>query len=158
MTMLINEDGRFAELFRAYQSTEYRVLADEPFSMYVGKRCLEIKRLFEKRLVKSAVFITAFNPRSEKLSDEENVALLFQMEQEIKAMGYQVIDGIGIGQDSVTAWTEQSLLALGMTESEADSLSSRYEQNAYVLVTSDCIPTLIADFGEGVQLRSSHST
>lgn len=126
--------------------------------MYVEKRCLQIKRLFEKRLVNSAVFITAFNPRSEKLSDEENVARLFQMEQEIKAMGYEVINGIGIGQDSVTAWTEQSLLVLGMVESEADSLSSRYEQNAYVFVASDCIPILIADFGDGVQLRSSHST
>ena len=156
--MLIKEDGRFSELFRAYQSTEYRILADEPFSMYVGKRCLEIKRLFEKSLVNSAVFITAFNPRSEKLSDEENVARLFQMEQEIKAMGYQLIEGIGIGQDSVPVWTEQSLLVLGMSESEADSLSRRYEQNAYVFVASDCIPTLIADFGNGVQLRSSHST
>jgi hypothetical protein len=80
------------------------------------------------------------------------------MEQEIKAMSYQVIDGIRIGQDSVTAWTEQSLLVLGMTETEVDSLSSSYKQNAYVLVTSDCITTLLADFGDGVQLRSSHST
>jgi hypothetical protein len=158
MTMINHECGPFASLFRAYKSTEYRVYGDEPFSMFVGKRSAEIELLFKEHSVSSAVFITAYNPRSKQLSDEENKTRLFQMEHEIKSMGYQIIDGMGIGQDSVPAWTEESLLVLGMTESEADSLSSRYEQNAYVIAASDCIPMLIADFGDGVQLRSSHST
>lgn len=158
MTMTYQEDGPFSSLFRAYQSTEYRVLGDRPFSMLIGKHCSEVEQLFQQYSVASAAFITAFNPRSERLPDEENFARLLQMEQEIKAMGYQIIEGIGIGQDSVPVWTEQSLLVLGMSQSEADSLSSRYEQNAYVFVASDCIPTLIADFGNGVQLRSSQST
>lgn len=158
MTMINHKCGPFASLFRAYKSTEYRGYGDEPFSMYVGKKCSELERLFQEHSVSSAVFITACNPRSKQLSDAENKIRLFQMEQEIKSMGYQIIDGMGIGQEVEPTWTEQSFLVLGMTESEADSLSSRYEQNAYVLVAYDCIPTLIADFGDGVQLRSSHST
>lgn len=158
MTMTYHEGGQSSTLFRAYQSTEFRVNYDNPFSMLIGKHCSEIEQLFQWYSVASAAFMTPFNPRSEKLSDEENFARLFQMEQEIKSMGYRFIQGIGIGQSSELEWTEHSFLVLGMSESEANNLSSRYEQNAYVFVASDCIPTLIADFGNGVQLRSSHST
>lgn len=158
MTMINHECGPFASLFRAYKSTEYRVYGDEPFSMYVGKRSAEIEHLFQEHSVSSAVFITAYNPRSKQLSDEENKIRLFQMEQEIKLMGFKSIPAIGVGTDTEPAWSERSLLVLGMNESTADQLSIRYEQNAYVLVGEDCTPSLIADFGDGVQLRSSQST
>ena len=129
-------------LIRAYREAKYVVEYLEPIVLGIGQANQKIKELLEVFEVTTAAFITAFNPYSEVLSDTENEQAQNQLVSDIERLGCELV--YGYGQDMAEQWPrEQSLLALGITESQAETLADKYGQNGFVWIGSlDAFPVL----------------
>ena len=132
------------ELLEAYRRTEFVVKRkDAMLVLKVGVFNAGIKSLFEEMRVTSSAFITAFNPYSINKSDEDNQRRQFQLTAEIAHAGYQQIEGYGQGAGDGHTWSEESILVLNITYEEAMSYAQKYQQHAFVWISSDCVPLLV---------------
>ena len=76
-------------------------------------------------------FLTACNPRSEILPAAENARRMEALRSDLLAAGYVFWPGAGVSD--FTDWPqEESVLAVGVTNEQANVLAERYDQNAYV--------------------------
>lgn len=129
-------------LIRAYREAKYVIGMDTPIILRIGQANRQLKNLLDAHKVATAAFITAFNPYSEVLNDEENQAAQNSLLMDIQKFGLKVVDGYG--QDMAEEWPrESSVLALGITESQAEGLADKYGQNGFVWIGSlDAFPVL----------------
>jgi hypothetical protein len=75
--------------------------------------------------------VTAHNPGSVRLAAEENRTRHTRLEADVRARGYEVFPGEGVGDDG--EWPpEASLLILGMSRAEATALGHAHAQRAVV--------------------------
>ena len=130
------------ELWQAYLETDFKVFAENSFTMKVGQYSSELNSIIKKSKHSSAAFITAYNPYSQQLSDAENVARQEQLKIEIAKRGLTAIEGIG--QHPSNQWPgEPSLLVIGLSNAAAATLARQLEQNAFVWIDETSIPQLI---------------
>ena len=130
------------ELWQAYLETDFKVFAENSFTMKVGQYSSELNSIIKKSKYSSAAFITAYNPYSQQLSDAENVARQEQLKIEIAKRGLTTIEGVG--QHPSNQWPgEPSLLILGLNKAAAATLARQLEQNAFVWIDETSIPQLI---------------
>lgn len=129
-------------LIRAYREAKYVIGMDTPIILRIGQANRQLENLLHAHKVATAAFITAFNPYSEVLNDEQNQATQNSLLMDIKKLGLTVVDGYG--QDMAEEWPrESSILALGITESQAEGLADKYGQNGFVWIGSlDAFPAL----------------
>ena len=141
-------------LIRAYREAKYVVEYLEPIVLGIGQANQKLKELLEVFEVKTAAFITAFNPYSEVLSDAENEQAQNRLVSDIEGLGCELV--YGYGQDMAEQWPrEQSLLALGITESKAEILADKYGQNGFVWIGSlDAFPVLRLRYPIGLPTSS----
>lgn len=130
-------------LVSAYLTTRYQVdLTAVSFELRVGARSCELLDLYEREGCRTAAFVTAWNPRGERLEDAENSLRNRALLSDIAARGLPSFTGEGRGENS--GWPpEASLLALGLLVEEAAELGRRYEQNAIVWASDDATPMLV---------------
>ena len=83
------------ELWQAYLETDFKVFAENSFTLKVGQYSSELNSIIKKSKYSSAAFITAYNPYSQELSDVENVARQEQLKIQIAKRGLTAIEGIG---------------------------------------------------------------
>lgn len=120
-------------LVAAYRATTYWVMSPHgSFTLRIGAR----HELFDAPLqsvgVKEWAFVTACNPRSQQLSESENVRRHAQLAAEVRTLGYEAWPGNSVGDD--TSWPpETSLLILNVPRDTAITLARRYDQNAIVV-------------------------
>ena len=90
----------------------------------------------------TAAFITAFNPFSKVQTDQENLQAQNELLKDVKGFGFEAINGYG--QDIAEEWPrEDSILIIGLTESQAETLADKYSQNAFIWIGStDAFPAL----------------
>lgn len=130
------------DLISAYEVTNFHVKAEPAFTMNIGRLSEELKALFKQNNVSNAAFITAWNPYSKSLSEEENHARNDQLENELNTRSLKFINGFG--QDPLGQWSgEDSFLVLGIDLEASKTLGIQFEQNAIVWSNSDAIPKLI---------------
>ncbi len=129
-------------LIRAYREAKYVVGIDSPIVLRIGKASHQLKSLLDTHKATTAAFITAFNPYSEVMSDDQNHAAQKSLLVDTQKLGLSAIEGYG--QDMAEEWPrEASFLVLGITESQAEGLADKYGQNGYVWVgSSDALPVL----------------
>ncbi len=127
------------ELYQRYLETEYIVSDDPPLPLHVREYNPDAVILLASFGVSGAAFITAWNPHSERLSDEENETRQARLLAEIEAMRLNYLVGFGEGVD----WREYSYLILGIERAAADDLAVRFEQNAYLWLADNGIPELV---------------
>lgn len=123
-----------AHLRSAYETTAYVVSpgADE-FTLTVGRHSHELDCLLDDNGAATAAFITAHNPRSTLLTDEENRLANQRLLAEITNRGHTWLPGEGRGHDGT--WpAEASLLILGICREDAVQLGREFGQNAIVFV------------------------
>lgn len=129
-------------LVQAYLETEYRVHGEPPVLLKIGEVSAALAGLHQAHGVHSSAFITAWNPFSRRLSDEENRARQATLELETRTQGWETL--AGIGEHPSNQWKgEASVLVLGVSRTHAEAIGMRYEQNAIVWCGSDAMPELV---------------
>ena len=130
-----------AELEKKYIETIYSVfINDDKVDFKIGDLVPgAINQLIEKE--QSAVVLTAWNPKSQPLSEKHNKKrnneLLLAVQQK-----HTVLKALGKGSD--LSWpAEESFFVIGLSNNEAEQLAIDYEQNAYVWIEADSPISLI---------------
>lgn len=130
------------DLISAYEVTNFHVKAQPAFILNIGKVSEELKFLFKQNNVFSAAFITAWNPYSKSLSEDENNSRNELLKRELITHSLKFLDGFG--QDPAGEWAgEDSFLVLGIGLEAAKKLGNQFEQNAIVWLDEDAVPKLI---------------
>lgn len=130
------------ELFQAFEETHYIVHHEPPFTMNIGKPCADLKKLMAERNALGAAFITAWNPFSQKLSDQENAKRQQELKEKLKQRGLTFIDGIG--QHPSNGWPgEPSVLVLDLDREAAKAIAGQYEQLVFVWSDQTGLPELV---------------
>ena len=133
------KSGIDPSLRQKYLDTDYIISDDPPLLMKVGEQSDDLRVLLGSMGVEFAAFITAWNPHSEKLTDDENDDRQAVLLTDIEKMRLNYLVGYGQGND----WQEYSYLVLGIDKEQATAMATRFEQNAYVWIGPAGIPELI---------------
>ena len=129
-------------LIASYHSANYHVYATPAFTLNIGITSQPLKALYQSVNVKSAGFLTAYNPHSQPLGEEENKKRNDQLITELKQHHLKLINGIGLCPES--EWLgEESILVLGISLKSAKALGKQYGQNAIVWCDHDAVPQLV---------------
>ena len=126
-------DAQIRELLATYQRTHYRVALPD----HAGAT-IEIGKPAPGAIVNwigaddFAAYLTACNPYSQALGDEENDARLADLRERLHASRARFLDGIASVPDE--SWFEPSLLVTGISLDAIDAFALAYEQNAIVIV------------------------
>lgn len=129
------------ELLTAYLETEYAVHAASPYVLRIGERSPELVADHQRHHVTCSAFITAWNPRSRRLTDVENAERQQLLIDALAARG--LVFHLGLGRHPSNAWSESSVLVLGLGRDEAQRLAERFEQHALVWAGADGVPELV---------------
>ena len=136
-----------SELWKAYEETDFIVHTKPEFTLNIGQASEQLKQFLNSHKVTSAAFVTAYNPFSQQLSNDENSARQENLVKEIQSRGLSLFQGLG--QHPNHQWQgEPSVLILGIAFEAAKKLARTYEQNAFVWCDEACTPQLIASFDQ----------
>ena len=130
------------ELLESYKLAHYHVDGSPSFILKIGHYSPELDHIYKTCLMKKAAFITAFNPASIELSNQENKERNQQLEEKIKALHLDYLHGEGRCNESDSSG-EQSFLVFGIDQSEAIGLGKEFGQNAIVWIPENSIPELL---------------
>lgn len=136
-------------MIEAYRTTRFRVHAGtEVIELVAGQCSAPLDEWLLGVGAGSWAFITAWNPRSEQLSLEENTQRQKLLCQELEQEGLSWVREEGVSEDG--QWREPSVLIANVAWAWAEALGMRYEQNAIVvgrphsaaalLFTEACLP------------------
>lgn len=131
------------ELEGAYEATDFVVEnGAKSIVIRIGRKSDEIDRMLAARKMDSWAFITAFNPRSEQLTENENSSRHHQLLTLISARGYEFMDGYGIGSSG--NWpSERSLFIFSIDREVATMIGKQFGQNAIVAGRFGEVPELV---------------
>lgn len=125
-----NDAGLPASLFEAYQRSVYRVVAaGRRFDIFVDRTHAEIDRLLGEAGGHSWALLTAANPGSRDLSEEENAARQRQLEANLRDLGYRSLLGESFDPESGDFFEEQRWV-LGIDREGAVALARAFGQAA----------------------------
>jgi hypothetical protein len=129
------------QTLQAYLNTTYTTEKPELF-IKIGENNMPLNVfLFDNNSFVWA-FVSASNPYSAILPEDENELRHKDLMEEVKAMKYRFCQGKGIPSDE--SWkAEKSLLILDITKKEAIKLGKKYNQNAIVAGRINQAPELI---------------
>ncbi len=137
------QDDLKERLLQAYRKTSF--FADTRvgrLELRIGSLCPRLEELLANLGARSWVYLTAFNPRSERLSDEENQNRHRRLVERVERLGFSAFPGEGVGDDGT--WPpERSLLVLGVDRRQAIDLGREFGQLAIVFGEFGSPPALI---------------
>ncbi|AVR44763.1 DUF3293 domain-containing protein [Christiangramia fulva] len=117
------------ELINAYYHTSYNIF-EPPISIKIGQQNPQLDILLKNHHQSCWAYVTAYNPFSELLPDEENEERHCLLKDKLNE--YPFLEGEGVGLDP--SWNpEKSLLILGISETDAVKLGEYFQQNAIVV-------------------------
>lgn len=123
----------------AYLETNY-IVDTLSLPIRITEYNCELNELLRNNKSKTWAYITAYNPFSEKLTDDVNIS----RNKELKSLlsNYKLYRGRGCGIDG--KWEpEESFLILGISKKDAIAIGIKFEQNAIVFGRIDGVPELI---------------
>lgn len=119
------------ELEKIYLETTYSVFigAKEVYCKISETAPSAVNNLLSKE--ESAAILTAWNPRSHSLPQQENEQRNNQLLLSLQRNNHTVLKARGQGNDK--SWlAEESFFIVGLSKEEAEHLAVDYEQNAFV--------------------------
>lgn len=130
-------------LLAAYRRTRFCADTAQGRSVIrVGETCPELDALLRATGCERWAYITAFNPGSVRLSDDQNDARQRELEDAVRQLGQPMFPGEGIAEHG--AWPpERSILVLGMECEVAVQLGRRFGQRAIVCGELGGFPVLV---------------
>ena len=123
---------RSNNLWRAYEQTQFYVRECTPeLCIRIGSYHEQLDEMLHDHQCDAWSYITASNPASELLSDEQNAGRNRELEALLKSQDLVFYRGEGIGSDPT--WpAEASFLILGIGREAAMELGRQFGQNAIV--------------------------
>ena len=131
-----------SSLLESYESADYHVYDSPPFILKIGIHSSELDCIYKTSHKHTAAFITAFNPFSQELSNQENKDRNHKLEKLIQSLHFDFIHGEGkCGHED---WGgEESFLIFGINKKQAYEIGREFQQNAIVWCDKDAIPQLL---------------
>jgi hypothetical protein len=131
------------ELLEAYKRTQFIVdLPDRQTVICHGKRNNVIEQILSEHAAKTGAFVTAHNPRSQRLSDDQNRERHRLLIADVEKQSFAYLTGRGVGEDH--SWpAEESLFVIGTTHDQATALGTKYGQLAIVWVEMGRAPEIV---------------
>ena len=126
-------------LIEAYKNTKYKVF-EPTITIEIGKFNQDLNNLILNHNSNEWAFITAYNPFSRVLTNDEN--RLRHIELKELTEKYVTFEGHGVGQDP-TWKPELSLFIIGISKSDASKIGKKFEQNAIVYGSINETPQLM---------------
>jgi len=127
---------------QAYLETDYCVAAAAPFVLKTGATSAALASIYRKHRTDCCAFITACNPYSRIVGDEENAERQAELARELNQLGLTFFDGVG--RHPAGGWPEEpGYLVLGLSLAAAKALGEKHRQNAVVWCGPGAIPELI---------------
>lgn len=124
-------EGISIELLKAYFETKYKTNSTPIFSIRIGAVNNKLNQYMKKKNFKNWSFITAENPNSIKLSDDENSKKNEWLETILRKNRYQYMRGTGIPNNS--EWQpENSFIIFNIGLNKSIELCKKFMQNAFV--------------------------
>jgi len=122
------------QLLQAYKNALYVArLPHAVVELRVGETCPLLIEWLAGQGLHTAAFLTAFNPRSEICSLQENETAHARLLADIASMGLVMCDGYGAGEGG--DWPREiSVLVLGISREQAQRLAEKFAQNAFLFV------------------------
>ncbi|NBX69537.1 MAG: DUF3293 domain-containing protein [Proteobacteria bacterium] len=130
------------DLQKAYHEALYKVHTPQNnLILKVGERNQDLIDLLMQNKTEEWAYITASNPQSKLLSDEENRNRNEHLHSILRREKYLYFDGEGCSQDG--SWpAEKSYLILGISEKDAIHLARQFNQAGILIGTSSGVPVL----------------
>jgi hypothetical protein len=155
-------DATDEALVAAYLATRW-VMRTEPIEIRIGDAA-SAAALLERLDASAAAIVTAWNPRSRRLTAARNRARNARLLRDIASRGWRRLecDGVGAAADG-GEWREASYVVADPALADAVELGRRYEQNAVVWWRRGAAPVLIAttpgfaarSLGERIEAREA---
>ena len=130
------------ELLASYKLAHYHVYGSASFILRIGQYSPELHDIYKTSPKKIAAFITAFNPSSIELSNQENKERNQQLEEKIKTLHLCYLHGEGKCDESEGS-SEESFLVFEIDQTEAIRLGKEFGQNAIVWIPENSTPELL---------------
>jgi hypothetical protein len=141
------------QLLGAYRATLYRVWAPgAELLLRVDQHEPKLTKLFREAWVEGAALLTAWNPGSVSRPLHVNQSRQQALERELRAAGCACLRARNEpGVDSATReqWSEEAVLALGITLEKAQELAICHEQLAFLWIGTDATPRLMTTTTHG---------
>lgn len=126
-------------LIEAYKKTKY-IVFEPTLTIEIGKLNPDLNNLILNHNSNVWAFITAYNPYSKVLTNDENKMRHYELKELTK--NYVTVEGHGVGEDP-TWEPELSLFIIGISRIEASIIGKKFEQNAIVYGELNNSPELI---------------
>lgn len=123
----------------AYKNTKYKVF-EPTITIEIGKFNKDLNNLILNHNSNEWAFITAYNPYSKVLTNDENKIRHYELKELTE--NYVTFEGHGVGEDP-TWEPELSLFIIGISKVEASKIGKKFEQNAIVYGELNNSPELI---------------
>jgi len=147
MRMNINRENPISstisdQLIANYTHTDYRIgTASDCITLRIDQYSEPLAQFLATLNQSYAAIISAYNPYSQLVSDEENVAAHESLRHFLICHAYQSIESVHT--DPADVWpTEKSFFIPGIDIYSAKSLGQQFNQNAIVWIDRDAIPHL----------------
>ncbi len=139
---MVTESDIDQSTLQAYIETEYLVHGESVFTLRIGQVSADLLDAYKRENVNCCAFLTACNPHSLSLDDDENTTRHNDLANELDRRGFKFV--AGVGQHPSNAWPgEESFLIFGLSLASAKELGLRLEQNAFVWTGEEAAPQLI---------------
>ena len=128
------------------QTSFYAETPSGHLRLRIGESNAELDDFLRAEGARTWMYITAYNPGSILLIEEENRRRQAELERTLRARGLRIFPGKGIGDDG--EWpSEPSLLVLGVPRDVASEFGRRFGQRAVVWGERGGPPELLACSG-----------
>lgn len=140
----MNTNNKKHLLTQAYLNTTYRVYINNInyIDLKIAKYNENLADWLQSQSLNQFCVITAFNPYSQQLSKQENLARNARLQSELNQLTCQIYQADGIPIDNTWS-TEHSFFITELDKDICMQLAFKYEQNAIVIGDKDAIPELI---------------
>jgi len=130
------------DLIAAYLGAEYAVFGEPELVLRIGEPSAALEALLEAEGADTAAYVSAANPHGRQAGKTENVLATTALLEAQREAGYACFPGEG--RDPHGEWpAEPSVLVVGISRSEAQTVGRRYEQNAIVFMEKGKAPELV---------------
>ncbi|MBK6958081.1 MAG: DUF3293 domain-containing protein [Nitrosomonas sp.] len=130
-------------LIASYLCANYRIgTGPESISLRIDQFSEPLAKLLISSGQSCAAIISAYNPYSQRLSNEKNCAAHESLRNFLGQHSYPTIESLNT--DPAGLWpAEKSFFVPGLDLNTAQTLGQQFDQNAIVWTNSDAIPRLI---------------